>query len=138
MSDDPQTPQGDQGDSALQTPQPDIPAPPTNPPAGDGQGDQQSGSEQGDPGSEQSSEAGEQGAETGSEETTAEADDSEKRRSWYKQPHKPLANAGLDQHAAEQERQDELADERAEHARRTGDSSLKSNNRNPRGVEEPV
>lgn len=41
----------------------------------------------------------------------------------YKPNRAPLENAGLDQQAAEDERQAELAAEREEHNRRTGDAS---------------
>jgi hypothetical protein len=39
--------------------------------------------------------------------------------------HKPLENAGFDHLGAEQERQAELAAQREEHNRRTGDASLR-------------
>lgn len=41
----------------------------------------------------------------------------------YQPSHPLLQNAGLDQHAAEAERQAELQAERDEHNRRTGDAS---------------
>jgi hypothetical protein len=41
----------------------------------------------------------------------------------YQPRHLELANAGMDQHAAEEERQAELQTERDEHNERTGDAS---------------
>lgn len=41
----------------------------------------------------------------------------------YQPRHTPLENAGLDQHAAEADRQAELQAERDEHNARTGDAS---------------
>jgi hypothetical protein len=42
----------------------------------------------------------------------------------YKPTRTPLENAGLDQHAAEEDRQAELDAEREEHNRRTGDPTI--------------
>jgi hypothetical protein len=42
----------------------------------------------------------------------------------YEPSHLKLQNSGLDQHAAEKQRQSELAEEREEHNARTGDASL--------------
>ena len=41
----------------------------------------------------------------------------------YQPTHPPLENAGLNQHAAEEDRQAELQAERDEHNERTGDAS---------------
>jgi hypothetical protein len=41
----------------------------------------------------------------------------------HRPKHAPLENAGLDQHAAEEQRQAELAEERQTHNERTGDAS---------------
>lgn len=55
----------------------------------------------------------------------ASPDASEEQSTQAYQPRRrPLANAGLDQEAAEEQRQAELAEERRKHNERTGDPSL--------------
>jgi hypothetical protein len=62
-------------------------------------------------------------AEDESEAEEVDEDENDRSLSPYQPRRLPLESAGIDQHAAEAERQAELAAEREEHNRRTGDAS---------------